>query len=137
MKKLFLPLVALSLIVVGTINPANAKPATEKTIVSGDWMKSKDGTWMGKDKMWYKINTKDATVWMSKDGKEWAAAKDNMWQDKDGKWLKVLDAKTLKWSADGGKTWADVPEWKWEGPDGTWYKFDSDWNLWTMKSDKK
>lgn len=93
------------------------------------WMKSEAGTWMGANKTWYKLNTKDATIWMSTDGKKWEAAKDGMWQDKDGKWLKIVDM-DLKWSADGGKTWATIPEWKWQGADGKWYKFDKDWSLW-------
>lgn len=93
------------------------------------WMKSEAGTWMGANKTWYKLNTKDASVWMSKDGKKWEMVKDGMWQDKDGKWLKIVD-KDLKWSADGGKTWSTVPEWKWEGADGKWNKFDKDWSLW-------
>ena len=93
------------------------------------WMKSEAGTWMGANKTWYKLNTKDASVWMSKDGKKWDMVKDGMWQDKDAKWLKIVD-KDLKWSADGGKTWSTVPEWKWEGADGKWNKFDKDWSLW-------
>lgn len=96
------------------------------------WEKSKEGTWMGAEKHWYKLNTKDATVWWSTDGKKWEAVKDGMWQDKDGKWLKIVD-KDLKWSADGGKTWSQVPDWKWEGHDGVWNKFDKDWSLWTAK----
>lgn len=97
------------------------------------WEKSKEGTWMGADKTWYKQNTKDASVWWSKDGKKWEAVKDGMWQDKDGKWLKIVD-KDLKWSADGGKTWSQVPDWKWHGHDGVWNKFDKDWSLWTAKA---
>ena len=93
------------------------------------WKKSETGTWMGAKKTWYKLNPKDASVWMSTDGKKWDAVKDGMWQDKEGKWLKIV-AKDLKWSADGGKTWATVPEWKWEGADGKWYKFDASWNVW-------
>ena len=94
------------------------------------WVKSETGTWMGSKKTWYKLNTKDASVWMSTDGKKWDKVKDGMWQGKDGKWLKIVEG-DLKWSADGGKSWATVPEWKWEGADGKWNKFDSDWNLWT------
>ncbi|MDZ4663237.1 MAG: hypothetical protein SGJ15_00015 [Bacteroidota bacterium] len=109
--------------------------STENTaVVLNDpkWEKSKEGTWMGAEKHWYKLNSKDATIWWSMDGKKWEAVKDGMWQDKDGKWLKIVD-KDLKWSADGGKTWAQVPEWKWEGHDGVWNKFDKDWSLWTAK----
>jgi hypothetical protein len=101
-------------------------------VVAGDWHKSKEGTWEGMHdgkKTWYKLNTKDASLWWSMDGKKWEAVKDGMWQDKEGKWLKI-DNKMLKWSADGGKTWSDVPEWKWEGSNGVWYKFDKDWTLW-------
>jgi hypothetical protein len=110
-----------------------AKPIEKNktVIVNDDWKKSKEGTWAGKDKTWYKIDEK-ANLWWSKDGKKWEASKDGMWQDKEGKWLKI-DNKMLKWSADGGKTWGEVPEWKWEGEDGTWNKFDKDWSLWTMK----
>ena len=108
------------------------KTKTLVTISEAKWEKSKDGTWVGANKTWYKLNTKDASVWMSKDGKKWDAQKDGMWQDKSGKWLKIVD-KDLKWSADNGKTWATVPEWKWEGADGVWNKFDKDWSLWTSK----
>lgn len=113
-----------------------------KTSVSNDvtksynepkWEKSKEGTWVGADKTWYKLNAKDASVWWSKDGKKWEAVKDGMWQDKDGKWLKIVD-KDLKWSADGGKTWSQVPDWKWHGHDDVWNKFDKDWTLWTAKA---
>jgi len=128
MKKLIL---AASLFTMAYAVPATA--ATQVvTIKFSDpkWMKSEAGTWMGGNKTWYKLNTKDASVWMSKDGKKWEAAKDGMWQDKEGKWLKIVDM-DLKWSADGGKTWATVPEWKWQGTDGKWYKFDKDWTLWS------
>ena len=97
------------------------------------WEKSTEGTWEGAKKTWYKLNTKDASLWTSKDGKKWDASKDGMWQDKEGKWLKIV-SKDLKWSADGGKTWSSVPEWKWEGADSKWYKFDKEWNLWTTKA---
>jgi hypothetical protein len=113
-------------------NPAVSLTSSSAKVLAADWMKSKDGTWMGKDKVWYKVNTKDASIWWSKDGKKWEMVKDGMWQDKDGKWLKI-DSKMLKWSADGGKTWMEVPEWKWQGTDGMWNKFDKDWSLWTMK----
>jgi len=115
---------------------STATAKEEMLIVTGDneskWMKADGGTWLGADKTWYKLNTKDATLWMSKDGKEWMSATNGMWQDKEGKWLKI-DMKVLKWSADGGKTWVEVPDWKWEAPDGTWYKFDKDWTVWSMK----
>lgn len=128
-------IVAIALLIAGTsvvvMNVAKARSAAVADEVK--WMKSKDGTWMGANKTWYKLNTKDASVWWSTDGKKWTAVADGMWQDKSGKWLKIVD-KDLKWSADGGKTWASVPEWKWEGVDGTWNKFDKDWSLWTAKS---
>ena len=129
MKKLMLSVALLSLGL-----SVNAKSTSvegiKTTVTEPSWKKSEAGTWMGAKKTWYKLNPKDASVWMSKDGKKWEAVKDGMWQDKEGKWLKIVDTKMLKWSADGGKTWADVPEWKWEGGDGKWYKFDSMWNLW-------
>lgn len=129
MKKLILAVALLSLGL-----GVNAKTTSEtkvKTVLTDPtWKKSETGTWMGAKKTWYKINPKDASIWMSMDGKKWDAVKDGMWQDKEGKWLKIVD-KDLKWSADGGKTWVSVPEWKWEGGDGKWYKFDSSWNLWT------
>lgn len=129
MKQLFLAAALLSLGL-----SVQAKTASTTMVISSInepmWKKSEAGTWMGLNKIWYKLNPKDASVWMSKDGKKWDAVKGGMWQDKEGKWLKIVD-KTLKWSADGGKTWGDVPEWKWEGGDGKWYKFDSAWNLWT------
>lgn len=128
MKKLLL---ATALLSMGLC--VSAKPALQESagVVFSDpkFMKSETGTWMGANKTWYKLNPKDASVWMSKDGKKWDTVKDGMWQDKDGKWLKIVE-NDLKWSADGGKTWAGVPEWKWQGADGKWYKFDKDWNLW-------
>jgi hypothetical protein len=114
------------------------KTATVKNniiIGSDDWMKSSESTWTGMSgdkKVWYKLNTKDATLWWSTDGKKWEAVKDGMWQDKSGKWLKIADKK-LMWSADGGKTWSEVPDWSWEDADGNWCKFDKDWTLWTKK----
>ncbi len=132
MKKIFLLTAALALIVVASseskaINKINKTITKEPT-----WEKSKEGTWVGMHKTWYKLNTKDVTIWMSKDGKKWDMVKDGMWQDKEGKWLKIANMK-LMWSADGGKTWGEVPEWKWEGVDGTWNKFDKDWSLWIAK----
>jgi hypothetical protein len=106
------------------------------TIGEAEWMKSESQTWTGLHegkKTWYKLNTKDASLWWSTDeGKTWAAVPNGMWQDKEGKWLKVNEGK-LVWSADGGKTWVEVPEWTWQDSDGTWCKFDKDWNLWTKK----
>jgi hypothetical protein len=131
MKKLMLVVAMLSL---GLATQANTIADDNTAVVANDpkFEKSKEGTWEGADKTWYKLNTKDASVWWSKDGKKWEAVKDGMWQDKDGKWLKIVD-KDLKWSADGGKTWSQVPDWKWEGHDGVWNKFDKDWSLWTAK----
>jgi hypothetical protein len=116
----------------------NVITGTHLEIIVEDWMKAKEGTWEGtheNKKVWYKLNTKDASLWWSMDGKKWEAVKDGMWQDKEGKWLKI-DSKMLKWSADGGKTWVEVPEWKWEGSNGMWYKFDKDWSLWSMSGKK-
>jgi len=129
MKKLIL---AAALFTMGFGMEAKTVSTENVSITANEpkWMKSEAGTWMGANKTWYKLNTKDATVWMSKDGKKWDAVKDGMWQDKDGKWLKIVDM-DLKWSADGGKTWSTVPEWKWQGADGKWNKFDKDWSLWT------
>lgn len=128
MKTLFLAAALLSLGLGATAKTATADRITV-SINEPMWKKSETGTWMGANKTWYKLNPKDASVWMSKDGKKWDAVKDGMWQDKEGKWLKIVD-KDLKWSADGGKTWSQVPEWKWQGADGKWYKFDASWNLW-------
>ena len=129
MKHLFLAAALLSLAL-----SLQAKLSSLTVITSSVndqlWKKSEVGTWMGMHDTWYKLNPKDASVWMSKDGKKWEVVKDGMWQDKEGKWLKIVDAKQFKWSADDGKTWTDVPEWKWEGSDGKWYKFDASWNLW-------
>lgn len=131
MKKVIL----LSALSVFTLVEAGAK--TLNTVAIGTvtdeakFEKSKEGTWLGSNNTWYKLNTKDASVWSSTDGKKWVAAKDGMWQDKGGKWLKIGDKK-LWWSKDG-KEWAEVPEWKWLGADGVWNKFDQDWNLWTAK----
>ena len=129
MKHLFLAAVLLSLGL--SIQAKHASSAVITSSVNDPmWKKSEAGTWMGANKTWYKLNPKDASVWMSMDGKKLDAVKDGMWQDKEGKWLKIVDKKQLKWSADGGKTWSDVPGWKWEGGDGKWYKFDASWNLW-------
>lgn len=103
--------------------------------MENDWMKSPDGTWTGMHdgkKTWYKLNTKDASLWWSMDGKKWEMVSDGMWQDKEGKWLKISEKK-LVWSADGGKTWSEVPDWTWEDADGNWCKFDKDWTLWMKK----
>ena len=86
----------------------NAKPTFSegylKTVLNEPtWKKSETGNWMGAKKTWYKLNPKDASIWMSIDGKKWDAVKDGMWQDKKGKWLKIVVI-DLKWSADGGKT---------------------------------
>ncbi len=82
-----------------TANATISKVKISKVLVTAtDWMKSKDGTWQemkGGKTVWYKLNAKDARVWMSMDGKKWDAVKDGMWQDKDGKWLKI-DMKMLK-----------------------------------------
>ncbi len=129
MKKLVLAL-ALAGLAVNVQAKALQSSEINSTFSDPKWMKSETQNWMGASNTWYKINTKDASIWMSKDGKKWDKAKDGMWQDKEGKWLKIVD-KDLKWSADGGKTWASVPEWKWEGGDGKWYKFDKDWTLWS------
>jgi hypothetical protein len=132
MKKLVL-LAGLACFVFATTNASAEIKVTNTVSVTGEWAKSKEGTWDGMHdgkKVWYKLDMKNASLWWSMDGKKWDAVKDGMWQDKDGKWLKIVDAKMLKWSADGGKTWSDVPEWKWEAPSGTWYKFDKDWSLW-------
>jgi hypothetical protein len=117
MKKLMLSVALLSL---------GLSVSAKTTSIEGIKTTLTEPSW----KTWYKLNPKDASVWMSTDGKKWDAVKDGMWQDKEGKWLKIVDKKMLKWSADGGKTWSDVPEWKWEGADGKWYKFDAMWNLW-------
>ena len=131
MKKLMLVAALLSM---GLATEAKTSVSNELTTSFAEpkWEKSTAGTWEGAKKTWYKVNTKDATIWWSTDGKKWEASKDGMWQDKEGKWLKIVD-KDLKWSADGGKTWVTVPEWKWEGHDGVWNKFDKDWSLWTAK----
>jgi hypothetical protein len=132
MKKLIL---AAALVFAGIAVKATNHVTNDVITVSvGEpmWEKSKEGTWMGANKTWYKLNMKDATLWWSKDGKKWEAVKDGMWQDKDGKWLKIVD-KDLKWSPDGGKTWSQVPDWKWQGHDGAWNKFDKYWSLWIAK----
>lgn len=128
MKKLILAAALLSL-GLGMEAKTLSNETTSSIFSEPKWMKSESGTWMGANKTWYKLNPKDASVWMSTDGKKWDMVKDGMWQDHDGKWLKIVD-KDLKWSADGGKTWSSVPEWKWQGTDGKWNKFDKEWNLW-------
>jgi hypothetical protein len=126
MKKTFLVLSAA--LILGSANVSIAKTSEISFSVAAGWDKAKDGAWVGKDKVWYKLD-KDAKVWWSKDGKKWEAVKDGMWQDKDGKWLKIGEKK-LWWSADNGANWSEVPEWKWMGTDGKWYKFDKDWSVW-------
>lgn len=93
-----------------------------------EWEKSVNGTWAGANKVWYRLNTEQATLWSSPDGEKWDQVTDGKWQDNAGRWLKI-DNKMLVWSADNGATWSEVPEWSWEGTDGTWNKFDKDWNL--------
>ncbi|MEO5642890.1 MAG: hypothetical protein ABIQ40_08910 [Bacteroidia bacterium] len=138
MKKLILSSIIAAFVFTSTqvfaVNN-NAEVKSAIVINAGDWMKSTSGTWTGmsnEKKVWYKLNTKDATLWWSMDGKKWEAVKDGMWQDMSGKWLKISEKK-LMWSADGGKTWSEVPDWSWEDADGTWQKFDKDWNLWSKK----
>ena len=128
MKKLIL---AAALFTLGLSMEAKTVSTENASITVNDpkWMKSEAGTWMGASKTWYKLNTKDATVWMSKDGKNWELKKDGIWQDKEGKWLKIAEM-DLKWSSDGGKTWDSVQDWEWQGTDGRRYKFDKDWSLW-------
>jgi hypothetical protein len=131
MKKILMVVGAIAIVSSANVTTVSAASAHTSAIVKGEFEKSKEGTWMGTDKVWYKLD-KDAKVWWSKDGKKWESVKDGMWQDKEGKWLKINE-KMLVWSADGGKTWAEVPEWKWEGTDGRWYKFDKEWKLWVNK----
>jgi uncharacterized protein YxeA len=102
----------------------------ETLYLKHEWKKSNEGTWEGKDKVWYKLDDK-AQLWSSKDGKKWKEVKEGTWQNKSGLWLKV-ESNKLNSSGDGGKTWAEVPGWQWEGDNGTWYRFDTSWNLWTM-----
>jgi hypothetical protein len=130
MKRTLLLLLAASAMIAG--GNATAMNAKDKacTYEIADWKKAENGTWPGKDGVWYKLDDK-ANLWWSKDGKKWEQSKDGTWQDKEGKWLKIGDQK-LWWSADG-KKWSEVPEWKWEAADGHWYKFDKDWSVWTNK----
>jgi len=124
-----------TLIFIGLAGLSYASPAATTwvlandpiAVIVSDYVKSTDGAWEGKDKVWYKLDKKAQLQW-SKDGKKWEASKDQTWQDKDGKWLKINDKK-LVWSTDG-KKWSDVPEWAWQSPNGKWYKFDKDWALW-------
>jgi hypothetical protein len=132
MKKVIVMALALCFASLAISTYAGNNVTLSKSTGEPKWEKSKEGTWLGADKTWYKLNTKDASVWWSKDGKKWEAVKDGMWQDKDGKWLKIGDKK-LWWSKDG-KEWAEVPEWKWEGHNSVWNKFDKDWTLWTAKA---
>lgn len=133
MKKIILLTIAIVSATVAAHASGVKTLVKNTTRIEPKWEKSKVGTFVGKKKTWYKINTKDATVWQSKNGKNWLAVKDGMWQDKEGKWLKIIE-KDLKWSADGGKTWTTVPDWKWEDENKVWNKFDKDWNLWTVKA---
>lgn len=129
MKKLMLAAALLSFGLAVNAKSSSNEGQLKTVFNDPTWEKSETGAWMGAKKTWYKLNPKDASIWMSMDGKKWDVVKDGMWQDKEGKWLKIVD-KDLKWSADGGKTWSTVPEWKWEGGDGKWYKFDASWNVW-------
>ncbi len=134
MKTLFLA-AGIAVLSFTSAGAAVSKTANDNAtvITHADWMKSTAGTWTGMSdnmKVWYKLNSADASLWWSADGMKWDAVKSGMWQDKPGKWLKINDKK-LVWSADGGKTWVEVPEWSWEDADGNWQKFDKDWTLWT------
>lgn len=108
---------------------SNDKTCTLISINEPEWKKSETGTWLGASKALYKLNAKDVSLWMSKDGKTWEEDKEGTWKDKEGKWLKVSEKKLMQ-SEDRGKTWSDVPNGKWQGADGKWYKFDSAWKLW-------
>jgi hypothetical protein len=134
MKKVILSIAIASFVFAANSAVSASKLTTHSVAVVADWAKSKDGTWVGKDKnVWFKL--KGTTLQWSTDGKKFTDVPANkaMWADKDGKWLKIVNKK-LVWSADGGKTWSDVPEWKWESPDGTWVKIDpKTWDVWTMK----
>jgi hypothetical protein len=142
MKKLLVCLSAVALVMTA-VHAKNYFSITSEadvvTVGESEWMKSEGQTWVGMTgtnhdvKTWYKVNTKDASIWWSTDGKAWEMVKDGMWQDKEGKWLKINESK-LMWSADGGKTWSEVPDWTWQDADGTWCKFDKDWTLWTKKA---
>jgi hypothetical protein len=133
MKKIFFSAIFAVSALTASATPVVAASSNSNIVITEkDWMKSTDGTWTGMHegkKVWYKLNSKDASLWWSTDGKEWEAVKTGMWQDKSGKWLKISDKK-LVWSADSGKTWSEVPDWTWEDADGHWNKFDKDWNLW-------
>lgn len=125
MKKI---MIAVALLVAGSSLESKVNAGVKTEVSAPKWKKSKTGTWAGKEGVWYKLNTKDASVWWSKDGNDWAMSEEGTWQDKEGKWLKIGDNK-LWWSKDGS-SWAEVPEWTWEGTDGKWYKFDDKWTLW-------
>src|SRR5579864_7994164 len=101
-KALLLTAALFTMVAVGTPAKATNGTVVKSTITDPKWEKSKDGTWMGANKNWHKLNTKDASVWMSTDaGKTFNAVKDGRWQDKDGKWMMIKDKK-LVWSADQG-----------------------------------
>lgn len=69
MKNLIL---AAALFTLGLGMEAKTVPAETAASSYSDpkWMKSETGTWMGANKTWYKLNPKDASVWMSTDGKK-------------------------------------------------------------------
>lgn len=137
MKKTLLFMLAISLWM-STSASAQINNQTNKTTEMDnqqEWKKSKDGTWMGKDNRWYKLD-ENGTLWVARDKKNWESSKDGTWQDKDGKWYKVTNKK-LMWSTDG-VTWAEVSESKWKGPDGIMYKYNSsDGSIHTMIKDQE
>ncbi|MCE3227205.1 MAG: hypothetical protein K0S32_1756 [Bacteroidetes bacterium] len=130
MKKLISAIALVTLSLCATAASLKVEPGI--TMSNHDWKKSEKGNWMGNNKVWYKLNKNDKTIWMSTDGKKWDKAKDNMWQSKDGKWVKINDGKVVE-SGDSGKTWTEASDWTWEGGNGMFYKFDLSWDLWESK----
>lgn len=111
------------------IAPAQAAPYIFQ---NQKWTKAPNVSWPGNDdNTWYKIDTKDATVYVSRNNKDWEAVSGNMFVDKNGRWIRPANGK-LVWSEDSGATWSDVPDSKWQARDGQWYRLDSNWTLYVQ-----
>jgi hypothetical protein len=135
MRKLFLAIgiagisCYVNAVQLSSFNP----PSANHAISQKGWVKSKSGIWMGKDKIWYKLDKKDKSLLVSEDKKEWKVATNGQWTDKTGNLMSIRN-NNLVWSSDGGNTWTPVPGWKWEGGDGISYEFDTNWVLWENHS---
>lgn len=132
MKKLLL-LASLAFLAVTTTSTTASAQAGKFVKAASPYEKSTTGTWIGIDRLYYKLNAADKTVWSSVDGTTgWNQIKSGIWNDKNGKWIKVEGTKLI-WSADQGINWRDLPEGTWEAGDGKFHRFNASWQLLVKK----